>query len=116
MHELQITKEIIEQVISECRKRDLKYPKKVFVDVGSLSTFKKEPILYYYKILKKDYPYIAKTELLVTETDGKIRCNKCKKESRITDIYEITCPFCHANDIEITLGREVIIKEIVFEG
>jgi len=69
MHELAITKEIVRIVEQECKERDAR-PKKVFVELGSLSSYKEMPLMYYYDILKTDSKIISNSSLLVKETEG----------------------------------------------
>ena len=69
MHELAITQEIVKILKSECRDRKIT-PKKVVVELGDFTSYKKEPLIYYYDILKKDSEIISDTELIVQEVQG----------------------------------------------
>jgi Zn finger protein HypA/HybF involved in hydrogenase expression len=79
MHELAATKEIVRIVEEECRTR-LVTPRKVVVEVGEGTTYKKEPLIYYYDILKEESKVLKKSTLVVHEIDGaelKIREMQC---------------------------------------
>lgn len=112
MHELAITKSLIESIRQESQKHGIKNPKKVFLELGKLSGFVKEPILMYFEHLKKDIPMLKKTELVVKELDGKIECNECHKECPVNESCLILCPVCDSKNVEIIQGRDIIIKNI----
>lgn len=69
MHELAVTEEIVMTIEKECKERKVT-PKKVVLELGDFTTYKKEPLKYYYDILKKDSKIIRNTELVVNETAG----------------------------------------------
>ena len=112
MHELTITKTLIDLIISECKKEGIENPKKIITELGALTAYKKDQILFYYELLKKESPYTLNAELIIKETHGKIECNKCKKESVVKDALTIFCPACNCCDVSIIHGREFIVKEI----
>ncbi len=69
MHELAITREIVRIVVKESRKVNLR-PKEIFIELGSLTTYKKTPLKYYYNILKKDSDITRGSSLRIKETAG----------------------------------------------
>lgn len=115
MHELAVTNNLIQLVLTECQTRKITQPKKIIVDLGGFSSYSKDSVLFYYDILKKEHPLIKTTKLIVNELPGKIRCNTCKKDSTITDASMMCCPHCHGIDITIEGGKEFILKEIEAE-
>ncbi|MFH1448022.1 MAG: hydrogenase maturation nickel metallochaperone HypA [Candidatus Micrarchaeota archaeon] len=112
MHELAVTKSIIRVVVSECRRRNVKTPKKVIIELGNLTAYKKEPVLFYFDMLKTEERMLSETVLEVNEMPGKIRCNKCKKESGVNEAYLMMCPECESTDVEIIQGKDFIIASI----
>jgi hydrogenase nickel incorporation protein HypA/HybF len=115
MHELAVTSDLIQLVLTECKKGRITQPKKIFVDLGAFTSYSKDSVLFYYDILKKEQPLIRKTTLVVNEHPGKITCNTCKKDSTLSDPSLICCPHCHGMDIVIVGGKEFILKEIEAE-
>ena len=69
MHELGITGEIIRIAEEACRKNKAK-PVKVFVDIGNLTTYKEEPIIYYFEILKKESELLKDSTIVVNSVPG----------------------------------------------
>jgi hydrogenase nickel incorporation protein HypA/HybF len=109
MHELAITKTLIDMIL-----RESKRPKKVIVELGMLTSYKKEPIEFYFDILKKEYPALKSTELIIVPVPGRLKCNDCKKTSEITEPYLIFCDKCSSGNIELVNGKDLILKEITF--
>jgi len=112
MHELAVTKQLIDLVIKECRKNNLEKPKQIITELGELTTYKKDPIIFYYSILKKEMPILSSAELVVHEVKGIIKCKKCSKESSIDSLYMILCPSCDSNDVEIMQGKDFKLIQI----
>ncbi|MBN1502365.1 hydrogenase maturation nickel metallochaperone HypA [Candidatus Woesearchaeota archaeon] len=112
MHELRITKVLVEQIVNECNTNNIIEPKRVIVELGELTNYKKEPILYYYDFIRSQTHLLENTELVINEIKGKIRCNSCSKESEIKENYLILCPLCKSLDVHIIQGRDFILKEI----
>ncbi len=78
MHELAITKEIIGIVEQESLKGKIR-PKEVFIELGSLTSYKKAPLIYYYNLLRKDSDVIRDSRLNIVETEGdELRIKKIK--------------------------------------
>jgi hydrogenase nickel incorporation protein HypA/HybF len=115
MHELSVTNNLIQLVLTECKKRSITQPKKIIVDLGGFTSYSKDSVLFYYDILKKEHPLIRTTTLVVNELPGRITCNTCKKDITITDASFMCCPYCHGMDITIEGGKEFILKEIEAE-
>jgi len=111
MHEHSITKNIVVMVVKECQKNNLR-PKKVVVELGSLTTYKKEPIMFYFEALKKDFDVLEDAKLEINEVKGMVNCNKCTKESEVEDPSFIICRHCKSHDVKIVQGKDFIIKEI----
>jgi len=53
MHELSITQNLIDLVAGECKKKNIIGPKKIIAELGSLTGYSKESILFYYDLFAK---------------------------------------------------------------
>ncbi len=69
MHELAVTEEIIRIIEAECKERKVT-PKKIILELGDFTSYKKWPLKYYYDLLKRDSAIIKDTELVVNEVRG----------------------------------------------
>jgi hydrogenase nickel incorporation protein HypA/HybF len=112
MHELNVTKKTMDLIKSECKENNIKNPKKIFLELGELTTYKKEPLVYYYNILKKESDLLKNTDLIIKEIPGKIKCKDCKKESLIKELYIIICPNCRSGNVNIIQGQNIKINKI----
>jgi len=106
MHELQVTKALLRQIKREAKKNNIKKPGKAVISLGSLTTYKKEPIQHYFRLLEKEII------LTIHEVEGRLFCKDCKTESRIDKPYMILCHKCQSGNVRITKGDELILQEI----
>lgn len=83
----------------------------VLCELGKLTTYKQEPILFYYDILKKDVDFLKDSTLKINVINGKIICNKCKKKTEIDEPFELFCSKCNSDDVKIIQGQDFKIIE-----
>jgi hydrogenase nickel insertion protein HypA len=112
MHELGITENIITQIYDECKARKIKLLKKAYVELGNLTTYKKSSMVFYFNELKKNYKGLEKAKLVIRTVPGKVKCFKCKKESKIKDACLICCKHCTSHEVKIIDGQNVVVKQI----
>lgn len=112
MHELSITKTILQSIVEECETNNIVNPKTVVLELGKLTSYNAESILMYYDLLKKDYPLIKDTELCIEEELGKLLCDDCHTETIVEEAYMLICKNCDSTNIRIIGGKNIIIKEI----
>ena len=103
MHELDITKSLVKAI-----EKYSKEPKEVIVELGVLSTYSKEPILFYFENFKK-----GDTKLVINEIPGKLHCKDCQKHSEVDNALMMMCPECESINIDVIDGKDVKIKEII---
>jgi len=112
MHELHITKQVIDSIIAECRKNKITEPRKILVELGALTTYKKDHMKTNFDLLKHEVQMLRNAELVVNELQGEVECNKCKKESTVKDPLVVKCAHCDSRDVNVLHGSEIIIKSI----
>lgn len=113
MHELDITKQLTKKIKQIVKENDIgKYNLKAIVELGRLSTFSKEPLMHYYKLIAKEDDVLSKIKLEITIKEGKILCNDCKSEKIIYDFFDKVCDKCNSINTEIREGRDVFLKKI----
>ena len=112
MHELSVTKSLISLILNKCNEKNIK-PKVIITELGSLTSYKKDPILFNYDLLKKEEDLLKNTNLEVIEIKGKVLCNNCEKESIIDDNIMIFCPKCDSHNVEVIQGGKFKLKEII---
>lgn len=114
MHELNVTEKLAENIIEICKVKKIGKPKIVNLDLGELTTYKKDQIEYYFNIIQKEYLLLKEVKLNIKEIPGKIFCHACQKESRIIDLTEILCKHCQSNQIEIIQGKDFNIASLEY--
>jgi hydrogenase nickel incorporation protein HypA/HybF len=113
MHEFLAAKNLIELTENECSKHKIQSPKKIIAELGSLQSYKKDPIIFYFEILKKESPVLQNCKLDLKEITAKMRCKSCKKTSVVSQPYLLFCGYCNSNDIEIICGKDFKLKKII---
>lgn len=112
MHEYGITNEVVHQILHACENNKIDYPKIISVELGELTTYQKESVLFYFESFKKNNDKLKEAILKIKMIKGKIKCNACKKESIVKPMPLILCPKCSSLDTEVLDGNKIIIKEI----
>jgi hydrogenase nickel incorporation protein HypA/HybF len=113
MHEYNITNDVVHQVLHACEDSKISKPKKISVEIGELTTYKKDSVLFYFESFKKDNDILKDANLEIKIIKGRVRCNFCKKESTVEPLPIILCPKCSSLDIDIIEGNEIRIKGII---
>lgn len=112
MHEHGITDEVVHQIVHSCEDEGIANPKKIIVKLGLLTTYRKEPVLFYFEGHKRELDILKNAELIIEEIEGKIICNNCRKESVVESSPLILCPKCDSEKVEIIQGKDIIIESI----
>lgn len=68
MHELEITRELISMIKAECKKHGLS-PRRAVVTVGELTSYKEEPIIYYFNLLKDEELRYTELSININNTE-----------------------------------------------
>ncbi|MBN1792443.1 hydrogenase maturation nickel metallochaperone HypA [Candidatus Woesearchaeota archaeon] len=112
MHELAITKEVIRIIREEAEKNSISSVKYVSLELGGLTTYKKESLLYFFNILKKDEEALQEAVLKIIEVGGKVRCKECGAVGTVEDPILPLCKACDSSDIEITQGKDLRLRDL----
>ena len=110
MHEHGITNEVVHQILHYCEDYNIKNPKEVNVELGMLTTYKKDPVLFYFESAKENYPILKNAVLNIKEIQGKIKCETCKKENDVESSPLILCPNCDSQNVTIIQGKKISIS------
>ena len=112
MHEYGITNEVVHRILHECEDKDIKQPKKILVELGELTSYKKESVLFYFENFKKENEILRNATLEIKMIKGRIKCNNCKKESVVEPSPIYLCPSCESVDVEVLQGNSIDILDI----
>ena len=111
MHELDITRSIAEEASHKCKKKGI-LADKVFLELGSLSGYKSEPIQFFYDAIKEDFVELHKSSIEIKLKKGRAKCNKCKEIFKIEDFWKIICPKCKSKDFDVIDGEDIKLIKI----
>jgi len=112
MHEHNITNEVVHQILHECEDRGITKPKQIVVELGTLTGYKKESVLFYFDSIKKEEPLLKNAKLHIVEIPGKIFCKICKKEYMIEPLPIQLCPNCNTTNVKVLQGKDIAITEM----
>ncbi len=113
MHELSVTQSILDIVFDHARKNQSRKILKVHLVVGAISGVVPDSIQFCFEALTKET--IAEGAMLeIEKVPYTGECASCSKSFELSD-YIQSCPDCRSNDIEITGGRELYVKEFEVE-
>jgi hydrogenase nickel incorporation protein HypA/HybF len=115
MHELPITKSILDWACLYAEKAQARKVVTIVLQLGVLRDIQKEWLQRYFRYISRD-TIASEAEILVIEVPLTCKCLACGETfpvdiSRLTDAT-ILCSSCHAQQYEIVTGREFKIHGI----
>lgn len=116
MHELSITKGILNIVLEEGKKHNVKKITRINLKLGFLSDLVPECISLYFDILSKG-TLAEKAKIRVEKLPANIKCLNCNNvwTEEVDNIEKCRCPECSSNNITFTGGREFYIDSMEAE-
>lgn len=123
MHEFSVMMQIVQEIIKEAEKSNLKSVEEVHLDIGKLTFLSFEQIKFCYEILSKDN-ILKNSKLIIKEKNAKVECEACGyvgdiKYENIGNSNELhfilpkfSCPKCDM-PVKVLEGRECTITRIV---
>ena len=114
MHEGAIAAAIIQNALEVLEQEKMGAASTVTVLIGRLHHVVPGVLQNHYKLLKKEYPALSRSKLVIETAPVRITCCACGKETLI-EHPSFTCSSCNSAAIEITGGREMHLKEIEAE-
>ena len=111
MHEGAIASALIQNILEALAPDKIAAVKTVTVLIGRLHHIVPAVLQNHFKLLKKEYPPLAKSKLIIEIAPVQITCRACDHETKI-EHPAFVCSACNSIDIEITGGREMHLKEV----
>jgi hydrogenase nickel incorporation protein HypA/HybF len=119
VHEFSVTSQIVQNVLTEAKKRRAKKVTSVHLVVGKLTFLGLEQVRFAYEVLTKG-TILEGSKLIITEQEGVVKCSRCGYEGGFkyendplyhVPVPTLKCPQC-GNLVQITTGKECIIKSV----
>lgn len=114
MHELGLTREVIRIILEAKREERLVDVTAATVRLGALTTYKPDPLLYYFDILKRENG-LENCALAVVQEPGRVHCRSCGAEGEAaeqTGPLLPLCPFCGSPDVAILGGADAHVDDV----
>lgn len=110
MHELGLTKNIVDAILSHARQNNVQKIVRVVLEVGKISGVVPEALEFaFWVCIEGTLIEGAKLEIRQIAAIGK--CKKCVKEFNLLE-ENFSCPICQESDWELISGKELNIKEL----
>lgn len=110
MHELSVTKSILNICKEQAKIGSFKKIKEINLCVGEMTGLVPSCINYYFNIISKDT--IAEGAIInIKNIKLRIRCLECKYEGNM-DKYDYVCPKCNGINFNILNGNEFYLESI----
>ncbi len=110
MHEVGITRSIVEIAEKTARDQGTTKVLSITVDIGALSGVVPEAVEFAYEACSRE-TLLEGARLIINQIPGRGRCQKCATESDI-DRYTFECPNCGNFGLEILQGEELRLTEM----
>lgn len=117
MHELQITKKILDIALDHGRNHGVSKIHSIVLRLGGLTDFKESWLQHYFSYISKG-TMAEEAKLVIMAAGITLRCGRCKTiiDTEETDLEQVHCPHCRASEgFSLLSGREFMIEEMVAE-
>lgn len=110
MHEMAITKSILNICLEEEKKYNFNKVKEINIKVGELTCLVPDCINYYFNIISKG-TVAENASINVIKMPIVIKCGKCDYSGAI-NLSEYECPKCRSYDFKIIEGNEFYLESM----
>ena len=110
MHELAITKSMLDIVLNEAEKAGAKEVRIINLVNGEMTGFVEDSVQFYFDFLSKGTPAEG-ANLSFIVVSIKAQCRNCGKPFEPKESNWI-CPDCGSNGLDITSGKELFVESI----
>ena len=116
MHELSVTRNILEIVLAHAQRVDAQRVTEVVLRVGELNDLEAPWIQRYFDFLS-DGTLAQGARIVVRTIPIVVECSECGEETRITreQMAGFKCPTCGSDSAQMVAGREMAIDRIEIE-
>jgi hydrogenase nickel incorporation protein HypA/HybF len=113
MHELPVTKSIVQIVTKHAEMHDVKRVISVNLEIGALSDLQSEWVQRYFDHLSRGTVVDGAT-LKINRVPAVFRCNRCQRSFEINALLEedLSCGLCYSRQVTLVSGREYHVKSM----
>jgi hydrogenase nickel incorporation protein HypA/HybF len=110
MHELGITRNIVEIAEQHARQQSVSRVTSVRIEIGALSGVIPEAVEFAFEACTQG-TLLEDAQLIIDRIAGRGRCDDCGRESEM-DRYTFACPYCESFGMRTVQGEELRIIEM----
>lgn len=120
MHEASIAQSIVQTVLKEAKKQEAARVESVEVEIGELTFLGIDQVAFWVQ-MGFENTIAEKAEIFFKQVKGALRCDDCGFEGPLKveedpayhmALPTFSCPKCGGSKIEITRGKEAVIRRI----
>lgn len=113
MHELSVTKDILNIVLKHARRHGVAEIRKIELEIGALSDLEQEWIQRYFTTLAAG-SVAAKARIVVKKIPCRFTCSSCRSEfsADLSSDEALVCPQCGSAEVHMTSGMEYTVKNM----
>ena len=113
MHELQVTKSILDIVLSHAIRNNVTKILSINLRVGELSDLENEWIQHYFDYLAKE-TLAEGAKLNIERIPVVLKCEECSHsfQVNIKEVKDIQCPECQSRSTTLISGKDYYIKDM----
>lgn len=113
MHEQSIVESLLALALKNAEQAKASKILRIYLVVGELSGVLEEAVNFYFSFLSRD-TIAAQASLFFTRTPAQLRCRNCNTIFT-PEKFDLHCPNCKEQQVEIVAGRELYIDSIEVE-
>ncbi|ADH61309.1 hydrogenase nickel insertion protein HypA [Thermoanaerobacter mathranii subsp. mathranii str. A3] len=113
MHELSVTQSLVDMVLEEAQKREIKKVTKVTIVIGELTGLESESIQFYFGVLSEN-TVAEGAELVFKKIKAQFKCGQCGNIFERVN-FTFNCPVCGSTGVLVDKGKEFYIESIEVE-
>jgi len=110
MHEMSLCEGVLQILESEAEKQGFSKVKKVFLEIGDLSSVEPEAMLFCFDVVTRN-SLAEDADLIIVNVPGTAWCMQCSKTVIVKQRFD-ECPDCGGYQLQVTGGEEMKIKEL----
>jgi len=113
VHELSVTQSLVDMVLEEAQKREIKKVTKVTIVIGELTGLESESIQFYFGVLSEN-TVAEGAELVFKKIKAQFKCGQCGNIFERVN-FTFNCHVCGSTGVLVDKGKEFYIESIEVE-
>jgi hydrogenase nickel incorporation protein HypA/HybF len=110
VHELSIAQNVLDIVLEEGRKHEIKQVLVIKLQIGALAAVVPDALTFCFEMLSQN-TMAAGASLVVEILPVVARCKRCDEHFEVID-HDFSCPQCRQATVEMVSGRELTVASI----